>query len=342
MTSASPSRITGVRPLWAVAGGWVTILGDGFPVDPPPEVRVGGSASRIVAASSRELKLVVPDCVEGGHMPVRLESSPGETLFIDIGVPLATGLHQVDNPVFDDEGNLFVTFSGSRGQQVPVSIYMVRRDGSREPFVADLPNPTSLAFDRSGQLHVSSRFDGSVYRISPDGTATAVASDLGVACGIAFDEANVLFVGDRSGTILRVQDGRASAVAALPPSVAAFHLAFGPDENLYVTGPTLGTRDCVYRVSMDGNVSVFYEGFGRPQGIAFDADGRLYVVDALAGGGGLYRFDAEGSREPELLLDAGGLVGLAFSAEGMLALASSDTVYRLDADIRGLLRFSLP
>ncbi|HVJ27466.1 MAG TPA: IPT/TIG domain-containing protein, partial [Vicinamibacterales bacterium] len=81
MTSASPSRITGVRPLWAVAGGWVTILGEGFPVDPPPEVRVGGSASRIVAASSRELKLVVPDCVEGGHMPVRLEGAPGETLF---------------------------------------------------------------------------------------------------------------------------------------------------------------------------------------------------------------------------------------------------------------------
>jgi hypothetical protein len=339
MTSASPSRITGVRPLWAVAGGWVTIVGEGFAVDPPPEVRVGASASRIVAASSRELKLVVPDCVEGGHMPVRLESAPGETLFIDIGVPLATGLHQVDNPVFDDEGNLFVTFSGSRGQQVPVSIYIVRRDGSREPFVVDLPNPTSLAFDRSGQLHVSSRFDGSVYRISPDGTATAVASDLGVACGIAFDEENVLFVGDRSGTILRVQDGRASTVASLPPSVAAFHLAFGPDQNLYVTGPTLGTRDSIYRIDRSGEVSVFYEGLGRPQGLAFDEDGRLYVADALAGTGGIFRFARDGG-QPECVVAAGGLVGLAFGPRGSLAVCSADTVYRLDVGVRGLLPFT--
>ena len=42
MTSANPSRITGVRPLWGVEGGWLTISGDGFTVDPLPEVRVGG------------------------------------------------------------------------------------------------------------------------------------------------------------------------------------------------------------------------------------------------------------------------------------------------------------
>ena len=52
-------------------------------------------------------------------------------------------------------------------------------------------------------------------------------------------------------------------------------------------------------------------------------------------------FDADGSREPQLLLDTGGLVGLAFGGEGMIAVASSDTVYRLDADVRGLLPFSL-
>jgi hypothetical protein len=339
MTPATPSRITGVHPLWAVAGSIVTIVGEGFSVDPPPEVRFGASPARVLAASSRELKLAVPEAVEGGHMPVRVESAPGETLFIEIGVPFATGLHQVDNPAFDEEGDLFVTFSGSRGQQVPVSIYIVRRDGSREPFVVDLPNPTSLAFDRSGRLHVSSRFDGSVYRIASDGTPTSVASDLGVACGIAFDEHNMLFVGDRSGTILRVDDGRASAVATLPPSVAAFHLAFGPDGQLYVTGPTLGTRDSIYRVSPAGDVSVFYEGLGRPQGLAFDEEGRLYVADALAGTGGIFRFAPDGG-EPECVVAAGGLVGLAFGPRGSLAVCSPDTVYRLDVGIRGLLPFT--
>jgi sugar lactone lactonase YvrE len=283
--------------------------------------------ARVVAASRRELKVCVPPGLEGGRTSVRLESTPGETAFVEIGAPLATGLHQVDNPVFDRDGNLLVTFSGSRGQQSPVSIYVVRPDGTREPFVSGLPNPTSMAFDPAGELHVSSRFDGTVYRIGRDGSATAVATDLGVACGIAFDAEGVLFVGDRSGTILRVEDGRAAAFATLPPSIAAFHLAFGSDGVLLVTGPTLGSRDTIYQVAPDGEVSVFYEGLGRPQGIAIDEAGRIYVADALAGSGGLYRFEP-GSREPHQLIAAGGLVGLAFGPAGTVVVASGDTVFR--------------
>jgi sugar lactone lactonase YvrE len=114
----------------------------------------------------------------------------------------------VDSPVFDAEGNLYVTFSGSRGQESPVSIFVVRPDGSREPFVTEVPNATSLAFDDEGRLHVSSRFDGSVYRIEPDGSAVQVATDLGVACGIAFGPDGALYVGDRSGTVVRVRQRR--------------------------------------------------------------------------------------------------------------------------------------
>lgn len=339
MTSASPSRITGVRPLWAVAGGWLTISGEHLSVDPVPDVRIGSSPARVLAASSRELKIAVPVSLEGGRMPVRLESAPGESALVEIGAPLATGLHQVDNPAFDRDGNLFVTFSGARGQQVPVSIYIVRRDGSREPLVVEIPNPTSLAFDPAGQLHASSRFDGCVYRVALDGSATIVANDLGVACGIAFDANGVLFVGDRSGTILRVEDGRATPLATLPASVAAFHLAFGPDDHLYVSGPTLGTRDSIYRIDPSGSVSVFYEGFGRPQGLAFDEEGRLYVADALAGDGGIFRFPSGGGT-PECVLAASGLIGMAFGPGGSLAVCSSDTVYRLDAGINGLLPFT--
>ena len=341
MTSAIPSRITGVRPLWGVEGGWLTISGDGFTMEPLPDVRIGSLPARIVAGSGRELRVCVPGGLDGGSTPVRLQSVPGESALVQIGVPLATGLHLVDNPAFDRNGNLFVTFSGSRGQQSPVSIYVVRPDGSREPFVTDLPNPTSLAFDRQGRLHVSSRFDGCVYRIADDGLPEVVATDLGVACGIAFDADGVLFVGDRAGSILRVDDGKTVVVATVPPSIAAFHLAFGPDGSLFVTGPTLNTRDAIYRVSPAGTVEIFYEGFGRPQGLAFDEAGRLYVADAIAGAGGLYRFGADGS-DPELLISAGGLVGLAFGPGGTLAVASADTVYRLDAGIGGLLPFTRP
>jgi sugar lactone lactonase YvrE len=329
MTSSSSSRISAVRPLRAVEGGYVTIAGRGFVVDPVlPRVLIGGVAARLASASSSELTAIVPAGLDGGHTPVRLEEIPGETAYVEIGAPLATGLHQVDSPAIDPSGNVYVTFSGSRGQQGPVAIFVVRPDGSREPFVADLANPTSLAFGPDGALYVSSRFDGSVHRIEPDGEVSTVATDLGVACGIAFSSDGTLFVGDRSGSILRVRDGRATVFASIPASVAAFHLAFGPDGWLYVTAPTLSARDCIYRVSPDGLVDVFHDGFGRPQGLAFDRGGDLYVVDALAGTSGVYRLPMDRPAEAERVVSGGSLIGLAFDPRGGFVLASSDTVFR--------------
>jgi len=298
MTSVSSSRISAVHPLWAVEGGRLTIEGSDLPIEPAlPRVTIGGLPARLTAASSTELTAIVPSGLEGGHTAIRIDEFAGETAYVEVGVPLATGLHQVDSPAIDREGNVYVTFSGSRGQQGPVAVFVVRPDGSREPFVADLANPTSLAFSPDGVLHVSSRFDGSVHSVDGAGKATMVASDLGVACGIAFSGDGTLFVGDRSGSILRVQDGRATMFASIPASVAAFHLAFGPDGWLYVTAPTLAARDSVYRISPEGEVRVFYDGFGRPQGLAFDSHGDLYVVDAIAGSSGLYRLRLDRPRD---------------------------------------------
>lgn len=328
---ASSTRITAVRPLWAVEGGRITISGSGFSIDPQlPDVRIGGLAARLATASATRLTAFGPPGLDGGRTAIRLEDSPGETAYVEIGAPLATGLHLVDNPAFDAGGNLYVTFSGSRGQDSPVSIYVVRRDGSRAPFASGIPNPTSLAFDRHGTLFVSSRFDGCVHRVDAEGSSSAFASDLGVPCGIVFGPDDALYVGDRSGSVLKVVDGRTTLLANLPPSVAAFHLAFGPDEWLYVTAPTLGTRDHVYRVSPRGDVQTFCTGFGRPQGVAFDSKGSLYVVDALAGDGGLYRVALDRPDERERLVAGGALIGVAFDPLGGVVVASSDTVYRFD------------
>src|SRR5918993_777546 len=70
-------------------------------------------------------------------------------------------------------------------------------------------NAPSMAFGPDGHLYVSSRFEGAVYRVDSAGTHETVATDLGVACGIAFDADASMFVGDRSGTIFHVRDGRA-------------------------------------------------------------------------------------------------------------------------------------
>src|SRR5688572_5329001 len=338
--SSSP-RITGIHPLWAVQGGRIVLSGDGFQVDPPVQVRVGGELARPTRISPQSIEVIVPSGLEGGRTPVRLEGLPGETAYVDLAAPLATGLHLVDSPVFDRDGNLYVTFSGSRGQQAPISLFVVRPDGTREPFAADVPNPTSMAFDRRGMLYVSSRFDGSVHRITPDGNISTYASNLGVACGIAFGPDDALYVGDRSGSILRVAGGRSSLVASIPPSVAAFHLAFGPDGWLYVTAPTLSACDPVYRVSLDGEVEIFQDGFGRPQGLAFDDQGHLYVVDAVAGWSGVYRLRIDRRDPPQQVIAGGNLIGLAFDPRGGLVLVSQDTAYRLNVAVRGLLSSAL-
>ncbi|HKY20889.1 MAG TPA: IPT/TIG domain-containing protein [Vicinamibacterales bacterium] len=328
-----------MQPHWAVEGGRVTIHGSGFPIDTPhlPGVTIGESLARPVYASSSTIAVLVPSGLDGGQTAVRIADVPGETALLEVGAPLVTGLHQVDNPVFDREGNLYVTYSGSRGQEVPVSIFRVSPSGRRESYVSGVVNPTSMAFDAQGQLYVSSRFEGSVYRVHPEGTYDTYASDLGIACGLAFDRRGVLYVGDRSGTVFAVQPDRTvTAIATLPASVAAFHLAMGPDDCVYATGPTLGPYDYVYRIDpASGSIDKVYSGFGRPQGIAFDSQGSLYVVEALAGWNGLYRVRPDGSTE--LIVAGQSLVGVAFNPNGGLIVASNDTAYRLDVAIRPLM-----
>ena len=109
--------------------------------------------------------------------------------------------------------------------------------------------------------------------------------------------------------------------------MAAFHLAFGPDGAAYVNGPTLSSYDELYRIAPDGTIATQPGRFGRPQGLAFDARGALFVVEALAGASGLYRVPTTGA--PELVLSGPGLVGVAFDAAGTMVVASSDTAYRL-------------
>jgi sugar lactone lactonase YvrE len=291
-------------------------------------VRVGDAPARVVYASATRIAALVPAGLEGGPTPIVIDGASGAPPLIDVAAACATGLHQVDNPVFDRHGNLYVTYSGTRGQQVPVSIFRVRPDGTRETFCTGLVNPTSMAVGPDGDLYVSSRFEGTVYRVAADGSVSPFATDLGVPCGLAFDREGTLFVGDRSGTIFRVdRAGQATTHAPVPSSVAAFHLAFGPDDALYVTAPTLSPYDSVFRVDRDGTVTIRYTGFGRPQGIAFDARGDLFVVEALAGMSGLYRLPSQG--EPELALAGPGLVGVAFGSNGTVAVCSNDTAYRL-------------
>jgi sugar lactone lactonase YvrE len=326
-----PSRrpeLTSLEPVRVVEGGRLWLRGDGFP---QPEsttglVTIGGVSARMAFAAPDRMAVVVPNGLDGGETPVKVAWLPGATLYARVGALMATGLHQVDNPVFGADGHLYVTYSGSRGQEATVSIFRVTGNGAREPFVHGLVNPTSMVLGPDGLLYVSSRFEGRVYRVFDDGRYEVMASDLGVACGLAFGADGSLYVGDRAGTIFRVdRSGRTETFASIPSSIAAFHLAMSPDGVLYVSAPTLASYDTVRRIDPDGRVETLRMPFGRPQGLAFDPSGVLHVVEALAGSSGVYAIRDD--RQPELVVAGAGLVGLAFTPGGRLVVASSDSVY---------------
>ena len=299
---------------------------------------VGSLDARVIAASRQTLRVIVPPASEGGTTSVRIDELPGETAYIEVASVLARGVHQVDSPVFDRLGRLYATHSGSRDTKAPIPLCRVKADGTQEPVPVEIANPTALAVGPDGAMFVSSRFDGNVYRLDPHDRAELYASELGVPTGLAVTSDGSLFVGDRSGSILRVSpDKRVETFASLPSSVAAFHLAMGPDGALYVAAPTLASHDVIYRISPERLVDVVADGFGRPQGLAFDSTGTLYVVDALAGAAGLYRVDLSGKHEaPELVLSAPALIGVAFDPAGGVVLASNDTLWRLEVNLRPL------
>ncbi|MEP7117393.1 MAG: hypothetical protein ABI880_07420 [Acidobacteriota bacterium] len=332
MSSASVT-LTGIDPPGVLVGARLWLHGEGVPALSSGEamVSVGGARARVLFAAPDRVAVEVPAAASPGRAPVRAAWSPGATLFVDVGEPIATGLHQVDGPVFDRDGLLYSAFSGPRGQDTPVSVYRIGRDGGREACADGIVNATSLAVSPGGEVFVSSRYEGVVYRLLDDGRREVFASELGVSCGLAFAPDGSLFVGDRAGTIHRVSaDGaRTETFASLAPSVAAFHLAVGPDECLYVTGPTLATHDAVHRFAASGRHEIIDDTFGRPQGLAFDAHGVLHVVEALAGVSAVYRLPAHGPKRP--VVSGPGLVGITFGPGGEVVAATPDGLYRFAA-----------
>lgn len=333
MNAVVRSAIQSTHPRYVVPGGRLVVRGTGFDVRPGhvPAVTFGGAPAHVRHASSRQIVIEVPADVQGGSRQLAIEGLEGATPLVTVGEVLATGVHQVDSPVFDVEGRVYATLSGQRGQQTPVAVFRIGPSGARDPFVTGIANPTSLVFGPDGHLYVSSRFQGTVWRVSPEGIVETYAEGLGAAFGLAFNRAGDLFVGDRSGTIHKVDGERTvTTFATLPPSMAAYHLAIGADDEIVVAAPTLNSSDVLYRVSPDGEARTWLDGFGRPQGLAYDRYGTLHVVDALAGDSGVYRIAADGTRE--LVVSGDGLIGVTFDpTDNAMAVCSDDTIYRFPA-----------
>ena len=334
-TSDSRPQILEVAPAAAIPGGEFQVHGKNFAGAGRASVTIGAAPAPLVVGSDSYLIVRVPEDGVGGQLVVSQNGDISAPRPLQVGVQIADGLHPIANPAVDSHGNIYATFSGSRGQKTPVSVFQVEAaTGQSAPFVSDLMNASGLAIDHDDVLYVSSRQEGNVYRVSSAGNSAIYVEGMGVATGIVFDPDGNLYVGDRSGTIFKVSRQRQIYVfATLESSISAYHLAFGPDKYLYVTGPTTSSFDCVHRISPAGEVEVFYRGLGRPQGMAFDAEDNLYVAASFRGRRGVARITPD--KNAELFLSGPGIVGLAFAPGKNLVLATSSALYRVHVGIDG-------
>jgi sugar lactone lactonase YvrE len=329
-------RIESVKPAAALPGGEISIHGSGFGVrnQARPEVQFGTAEGSLILAADNFLVARVPDGAAGTAVRVKMGSVESAPFPMSLGVQMADNLHPVMNPAVDSSGNVYVTFSGQRGQKVPVSLYKVMPNHAIKPFITELTNPTGMAIDRDGFLYVSCRNDGTIHRISPDGRSMQWIEGMGIATGLAFDKNGSLYVGDRSGTIFKIGPEREIFVfATLEPSVAAYHLAFSPAGDLFVSGPTTSSFDRIYRITPAGEVSVFFRGLGRPQGIAFDRAGNLYVAASLAGRRGIVRLTPDA--QPEVVLGGSNIVGMALMPSHRAMIVTNSALFFLDWDVEG-------
>lgn len=329
-------RIDEILPDIALPGGEIEVRGTNLgPISyRRPVAMVGDMAAPVLLSRGKRMVLRVPEEAESGTLRILQNGAQSNAVGVKVGSMIANGVHMVANPAIDREGNIYVTLSGSRGQETPVSVFRVERDGEMRPFVSGIMNATGLATDNEGNIYVSSRHEGTVYRVTPAGAASVYAEGMGVATGIAFDAEGNLYVGDRSGTIFKIAPDRQIFVfATLEPSVAAYHLAFGIDGTLYVSGPTTSSYDNVYAIDRDGATTVFYRGLGRPQGLAVDIAGSVYVAASLGGKRGIVRITQP--NEAQLAVSGSGMVGFTFIPGGNALVATSNAIYHLAMGIEG-------
>ena len=361
-------------PKSAIPGGSFEVLGSqllapNLPATDPelPRAFFGEIPAHLDLARPTRALIRVPSGAISSDLSLRRDGLESNLLHANIAVPMVEDLHIISNPVIDNDGNLYAMVSGPRGEQVPVSIFRVARDLQVTPFVREMLNVSALAFGPDGNLYASSRTEGTIYRITPEGAISTYAEGMGIATGIAFDRDGNLFVGDRSGTIFKItpsprpatppdapfaltppsaldphnpnRSGEIFVFATLEPSTAFYHLCFRPDGVLMVTTPTISSHQNIYAIDPHGTTTTYYRGLGRPQGMAFDIDGNLYVAASLRGHRGIVRLRDTGptsTPEAELIVAGNDLIGLCFLDDGCCALATNSTIFHADLGIEGL------
>ncbi len=207
------------------------------------------------------------------------------------------------------------------------TVEKVASDGSVSTFANLTQGPSGLAFDPAGNLFVNS--NGAILRYSSSGFGSFFAdSNSSYAAGIAFDGSGNLFAATSLGsTVEKFTPDGTHTIFASSGLNEPYAVAFDGAGNLFVSNDgdyTGGVNGTIVKFSPDGTPSVFATGFHDPEGLAFDANGNLYVAETLPGTytGIIEKVTPDGTRSVFVNFGADiDPVGLAFDRKGNLYAA---------------------
>lgn len=187
-----------------------------------------------------------------------------------------------------------------------------------------------------GRLIFSDIPANKVYAWTPGSSESAVFIDSsGAANGIDEMPDGTIVLAQHAGRVSRVEMGEADSLV-LVPIVTEYNgkrlnspndLAVRSDSVIYFTDPTFGVSDedrelafaGVYRIDPDGALTLMYDEFALPNGVAFSPDeSHLYVCDSETGD--VMRFDVQenGDLENRTLFVNVGTAAETGAADGMI------------------------
>src|SRR5271170_4899794 len=143
-TSTSP-RIEAVRPKAALPGGEIEVHGANLGASnspsglQQPHSAIGGSAAQVLLSRSDRLVVRVPEAASPSpRLEVFRNGSRSNQIEVHVARLLAENVHAVASPAVNPDGEVFVTFSGPRGQQTPVSVFKISPDGEMHVLLSGL------------------------------------------------------------------------------------------------------------------------------------------------------------------------------------------------------------
>ncbi len=193
----------------------------------------------------------------------------------------ATGLSAPSGLALDTNGNLYISNAG----HTTVS-EVGPGGGAAHTFANGLNDPRGLAFDTSGNLYVANYNAGAgtaVVQVNAAGTIVnpSFATGLNGPLGLAFDASGNLYISNfaagSGATVSRVGPGGGAATTFAAGLTGPTGLAFfGGD--LYIANFNTST---VSEVNALGTIinATYATGLNHPVGLAFDANGDLFVAN---------------------------------------------------------------